>query len=227
VTTEQLEEMPMFDLTEDLEWLQDWQAIHRVPSPHRRYRNYSDDLEPLFQNNLSGRMMTRPNGASWIASHLGIPRSTMQGWHRKHAMDPDWRPWHDPRKGTFAKFSREDCEMLRDALMRDPRMTHKEVNASQILQMLQEIWIRVHPQREFPMMCLDTVRRMLRRWGWSWRRAHKRHRPDVDPQSAIHFVFQIPYLLAAGVDPADIRDADETAFLLYPQGFYTWARRGR
>jgi hypothetical protein len=28
------------------------------------------------------------------------------------------------------------------------------------------------------------------------------------------------------VAPADIVDADETAFLLYPQGFYTWARRG-
>jgi hypothetical protein len=33
VTTEQLDEMPMFDLTGDLERLQDWRAIHRVPSP--------------------------------------------------------------------------------------------------------------------------------------------------------------------------------------------------
>jgi transposase len=142
----------------------------------------------------------------------------------RHRTDPGWRPWDDPRKGTFTKFSREDCELLREALMRDPRMTHKEVNAPQILQMLEEIWVREHPQREFPMVWLHTVRRMLHRWGWSWR-AHKRRRPGVDPISD-SLVFQTLYLLAEGVDPADIVDADETAFLLYPQGFYTWARRG-
>jgi hypothetical protein len=37
---------------------------------------------------------------------------------------------------------------------------------------------------------------------------------------------QILYLLAEGVDPADIVDADVTACLLYPQGFNTRARRG-
>jgi hypothetical protein len=103
----------------------------------------------------------------------------------------------------------------------------QEVTAPQVLQMLQEIWVREHPHRELPMMCLDTVRRMLDRWGWSWRRAHKRRRPNVDPDSAVLFVFHILYLLADGVEPADIVDADEAAFLLYAQGFYTWARRGR
>jgi TctA family transporter len=48
----------------------------------------------------------------------------------------------------------------------------------------------------------------------------------VDPDSAILFVFHIVHLLAEGVEPADIVDADETAFLLYPQGSYTWAGRG-
>jgi hypothetical protein len=37
VTTEQLGERPMVDLTEDLKWLPDWQAIHRVPSLYRDY----------------------------------------------------------------------------------------------------------------------------------------------------------------------------------------------
>jgi hypothetical protein len=71
-----MEEMPMFDRTQDLQWLQDWQAIHRVPSSYRRYRNDSDDLEPLFQNDLLGRMIDQPNGSRWIASHLGISHST-------------------------------------------------------------------------------------------------------------------------------------------------------
>jgi hypothetical protein len=97
----------------------------------------------------------------------------------------------------------------------------------QILQVLQEIWVREHPQREFPMVRLATLRRMVDRWGRSWRRAHKRRRPDVGPEKAILFVFQILYQLADGVEPADIVDADETAFLLYPEGSYTWARRGR
>jgi hypothetical protein len=164
ITTEQMEEMPMFDRTQGLDWLPDWQAINRVTSSYRRYRNYLDDLEPLFQNDVLGRMIAQPNGSRWVASHLGIPHSTARRWHRMHAMDSGW-PWHDPRKGTFTKFSREDCELLREAFMRDPRMTHKEVAAPQILQMLQEIWVREHPRREFPMMCLDTVRRMPDRWG--------------------------------------------------------------
>jgi hypothetical protein len=37
-------------------------------------------------------------------------------------------------------------------------MAHKEVSASQILQMLQEIWVREHPHGEFPIVYLDTVR---------------------------------------------------------------------
>jgi phosphatidylglycerophosphate synthase len=32
--------------------------------------------------------------------------------------------------------------------------------------------------------------------------------------------------VAQGVDPSAIINADETAFLLYPHGFYRWARRG-
>jgi hypothetical protein len=40
------------------------------------------------------------------------------------------------------------------------------------------------------------------------------------------FVRSVLQLLADGVNPGDIVDADETGFLLYPQGFYTWARRG-
>jgi hypothetical protein len=48
----------------------------------------------------------------------------------------------------------------------------------------------------------------------------------VDPGSAIRFVFHTFHPLAEGVEPADMVDADGTAFLLCPQGFYTWARRG-
>jgi hypothetical protein len=111
----------------------------------------------------------------------------------------------------------EICEMLRGALLGDPRMVHKEVNASHVLQILRDIWAREHPQREFPEMCLHTVRRLLTRWGWSWRRAHKRRRPAVDPDAAVQFVWSIIELMAGGVDPGYIADADETAFLLHPR----------
>jgi hypothetical protein len=37
-------------------------------------------------------------------------------------------------KGRSAEFSREFCEQLREPLLRDRRVAHKEVNASQILQ---------------------------------------------------------------------------------------------
>jgi hypothetical protein len=35
---------------------------------------------------------------------------------------------------------REDCDMLWETPLRDPRMTHKEVLAWQVLQIRQEIW---------------------------------------------------------------------------------------
>jgi hypothetical protein len=41
----------------------------------------------------------------------------------------------------------------------------------------------------------------------------------MHPDSAMPFVFHILHMLPEGVEPAEIGDADETAFLLYPQGF--------
>jgi hypothetical protein len=41
----------------------------------------------------------------------------------------------------------------------------------------------------------------------------------VDSGAAIQFVWSVLELLIGCVEPGDILDADETAFLLYPQGF--------
>jgi hypothetical protein len=43
-----LEGMPVFDLTEELDWLCEFGMMDRIPSPRRRYEQYSEDLEPLF-----------------------------------------------------------------------------------------------------------------------------------------------------------------------------------
>jgi hypothetical protein len=77
---------------------------------------------------------------------------------------------------------------------------------------------RVEP---FPQMSLQTVRRMLSRRGWSWRRAHKKRRPAVNPDGALALMWRILGLAAEGVNPRDIINGDESAFLLYPQGYYT------
>jgi hypothetical protein len=39
-------------------------------------------------------------------------------------------------------------------------------------------------------------------------------------------VWRVLYHTGQGVVPGGVIDTDETAFLLYPHGFYTWARRG-
>ena len=226
ITAQELEDMEVFDWTEDLEWMQEYQTVYRIPSPRRKYRNHADEWERLFQNGLATRLMVRTNGARWIEDHLGIPHSTAHRWSTRYVMDWSYRPWHNIRKGTSVKFSYEDINLIRESLMSDPRMVNKEVNAPQVLQILQEVWAHHHPGQAFPEMSLQTVRRMMSRWGWSWRRAHKRRRPGVDPDAAIWFVFRVLHLFAEGVQSCDILNADETAFLLYPQGHYTWARRG-
>jgi hypothetical protein len=42
----------------------------------------------------------------------------------------------------------------------------------------------------------------------------------------MRFVWSTVELLSGGVNRGDMVDADDAAFLLYPRGFYTWARRG-
>jgi hypothetical protein len=62
--------------------------------------------------------------------------------------------------------------------------------------------------------------------GLSWRRGHKKRRPAVNPEDASAFVYGILGLAAEGVNPRDMINGDESVFLLYPQGYCTWARRG-
>ena len=66
ITPQELEDMEVFDWTEDLEWTQEYHTVSRIPSPRRKYRNYADELEPLFQNDLKARLMARTNGARRI-----------------------------------------------------------------------------------------------------------------------------------------------------------------
>jgi hypothetical protein len=121
------------------------------------------------------------------------------------------------------KFTERDVELIRERLFCNSRVMNKEVNATGILTLLQELWRAARPGQQFPEMSLSTVPRWLRRWGWSWRRAHKKRRPDVDPRAAIQFVWRVLYLMAHDVDLSDSVNADETAFLLYPHRFYTRA----
>ena len=207
--------------------MQELGEICPLPSPRRNYKNYADYLEPLFQNGMLLRLVSRQNGCRRLSELTGVPKSTIYEWNQNHFRDPTWRPWHTHREGMSLKFSREDCELLRQTLLSDPRMSHKEVNADVILQMLRGIWTTAHPHQEFPQMSVLTVRRLLRSWGWTWRRSHKRRRPGVDPRAALHFVHEVMFVLAEEVEPWQVVNADEMAFLLYPHGYYTWARRGR
>jgi hypothetical protein len=105
-------------------------------------------------------------------------------------------------------------------------MRDREVTAPDILSVLQDLWAGMGREEPFPQMSLQTVRRMLSRWGWSWRRAHKKRRPAVNPEDALAFVWTILGLAAEGVNPRNIIIGDESALLRHPQGSYTWARRG-
>jgi hypothetical protein len=110
-------------------------------------------------------------------------------------MDPVWRRWHEPRKGTFAKFSGEDCEPLREALVRDPRTTHKGVNPRRFCQCSMVLGPRTSPARILEgVSAYDSSNAPS--MGRAWRRAHRRRGPDADPDSAILFVFHILHLLA-------------------------------
>jgi hypothetical protein len=63
-----LEGMPVFDLTEDVEWLEEFGIMEGVASPRRRYANHAEEPEPLFQNGQITRLEARPDGTRWTAT---------------------------------------------------------------------------------------------------------------------------------------------------------------
>jgi hypothetical protein len=139
----------------------------RIRDPAKRRGTYTDDSEPLFQNDLLGRILAAVNGDTRLVRRLGIPCATSRRWHDKHLLHPKWRPWVNPRKGANRKLSAEDCQLIRDHLFRDPRMRNREVTAPDILSVLWDLWAGMGHEEPFPQMSLQTVRRMLSRWGWS------------------------------------------------------------
>jgi hypothetical protein len=74
--------------------------------------------------------------------------------------------------------------------------------APDILSILQDLWAPLGREEPFPQLCLQTVRRMLSRWGLSWRRAHKKRRPAVNTEDAPAFVWTV-LGLTAQVTPGD------------------------
>jgi hypothetical protein len=105
-------------------------------------------------------------------------------------------------------------------------MTNREVAARDILSTLPDLWARMGRADPFPQMSLQTVRRTLSHWEWSRRRAHKKRRPVVNPEDAFAFVWRILRLAAQGGNSRGIGNGDGSAFLPYPLGYYTRARRG-
>jgi hypothetical protein len=82
----------VFDLSDQNNWIEDVEGMVRIRAPGKRYRTYTDNLEPLFQNDLLIKTSDRTNGDSWPEQHLGIPGSPNRRWRTKHIMDPRWRP---------------------------------------------------------------------------------------------------------------------------------------
>jgi hypothetical protein len=120
VRPKDLEDLPVFDLSDQSDWMEDVEGMVRIRAPGRRCRTCTDNLEPLFQNDLLIKTLERTNGDSWLEEHLGIPGSTSRRWRTKHIRHPDWRPWCNPRKGTSLKFTERDVELIRQHLFRHP-----------------------------------------------------------------------------------------------------------
>jgi hypothetical protein len=114
ITGEEVEEMIVLDLREDVEWVEDLQAMDGVPSISERCAKQA----------RGGR-----KGARWKAKGPGMPRSTIHRWSRRY-VESLVGPMVRPTKGERGKFSRDNCEMLRVNLVSHPGMTHKEVNSA-------------------------------------------------------------------------------------------------
>jgi hypothetical protein len=79
-----------------------------IRDPAKNRRTFTDHLEPLFQNGLLEKILAAVNGDTWLERRLGIPYATSRGWHDKHLLHPEWRPWVNRRRGASRKLSAED-----------------------------------------------------------------------------------------------------------------------
>jgi hypothetical protein len=66
-----LEALPVFDQTEETEWFGEVLAMHRIRDPVHKHRRYTDDLEPLFQNNMLMRRLNQGDGPEWAGGAFG------------------------------------------------------------------------------------------------------------------------------------------------------------
>jgi hypothetical protein len=83
-----LEELPVFDPSDQDDWIEDVEGMVRIRSLGGRHRICTGNLEPPLQNDLLVKILERTNGDSWLAEHLGIQGSTPRHWRTKHIADP-------------------------------------------------------------------------------------------------------------------------------------------
>jgi hypothetical protein len=73
VRPQDLDGLPVFDLTDQNDWMECVEGMVRIRSRRKRYRAYTGNLEPLLQDDLVIKILERTNGDSWREEHLGIP----------------------------------------------------------------------------------------------------------------------------------------------------------
>jgi hypothetical protein len=85
-----LEGPPVFGLSDQNDWMGDAEGMQRIGARARSYRAYTDNLEPLFQNDSLVKIFERTNGDSWLEGNLGAPGSTSRRCRAKDMRDPRW-----------------------------------------------------------------------------------------------------------------------------------------
>ena len=185
--------MPVFDLTDDSEWIEEVQTMKRIGSQtyvsgvHRRSGTpvpKRRNIEVVGENKRRCVVEQSRGDSAYNRAALG---------HEAQDGSPMAAP-DQPAEGHSPKFPEEDLQLIRDHRFRNRRVVTREVTASVLVAIMQELWARERPGQAFPVLSLHTVRRMLHRWGWSWRRAHKKRRPHVDPESALQFIWGVLFL---------------------------------
>jgi hypothetical protein len=67
--SQDLAALPVFDLSDQDDWIEDVEGVVRIRAPGGRYRICRGDPEPLLQNDLLVKILERTNGDSWLAEH--------------------------------------------------------------------------------------------------------------------------------------------------------------
>jgi hypothetical protein len=199
-------------------------------APHRDYKRYHKELEPLFKCDFPDLDDGATNMGS-IGHETKIPQATLYRWHKNWQNDRDWRPWgrkthEDPPRRIF---SDEEETALREFIIANYVTPGTLFTDDDFRRIAMNAFLLKHKDSEKPppFNCSKGfIKDFKVRNSFSSRRAHYKRRPKRESMTQDAWMEEMRTLMKTVSNPDRVVNCDETCWKVYPDGLKTWMPSG-